>query len=124
MSDDADPFGCELVTSRLDRDGYAYHGKSRAHIVAWVAVNGPVPDGKYIDHLCRRRSCRAVWHLEAVTKAENERRKSWRYLSRMKACQFGHSLEHAAVTPEGGRICRGCMAKHMGSLARRERIAQ
>lgn len=110
MSSVRDPlYGCELVTSRLDRDGYAYHGKSRAHIVAWVTVNGPVPADRTIDHLCRRRNCRAPHHLEAVTHSEQERRKSWAYRVKRERCAKGHDLrEQRVVTPEGGVVCRQC----------------
>jgi len=108
-------FGCELATGRLDRDGYAYHGTSRGHIVAWVAVHGQVPAGKVLDHTCRRRNCRAVIHLELVTQSENEFRKRWAYRSRIKLCPAGHELAvHGMVTPTespirgGGRVCRLC----------------
>lgn len=102
-------FGCELVTSRLDRDGYAFHGKSRAHIVAYVAHHGPLPLEHEVEHLCRRRNCRAWWHLEAVTRSENEKRKSWAYRAKRTHCQRGHDLRlHGVVTPEMGRVCREC----------------
>src|SRR5690348_15795085 len=75
-------FGCELATGRRDKDGYAFHGQTRAHIAAWERAHGPVPNGLVLDHLCRRRHCCAVHHLEAVTQSENERRKSWSYRAR------------------------------------------
>lgn len=110
MSTVRDPvFGCELVISRLDAEGYAYHGKSRAHIVAWIAERGPVPEGKVLDHLCRRRNCRALIHLEPVTQSENELRKRWAYRIKIKRCPAGHDLQlHRQVTPEGGIVCRRC----------------
>jgi hypothetical protein len=110
MSATIDPvFGCELVITRLDRDGYAYHGKSRAHIVAWVAKHGPVPSDHVIDHLCRRRNCRAPHHLEAVTQSENERRKSWSYRVKRTHCPSGHDLAtNKVITPERGVVCRSC----------------
>jgi hypothetical protein len=125
VSAERDPvFGCELVTSRLDKDGYAYHGLSRAHIVAWEAAHGarPLDEGKPkpIDHLCRRRNCRALHHLELVTKRENELRKSWRYRAAIKRCPRGHSMEHALVTPEMGRLCRTCANEVARSVASAE----
>ena len=110
MSAARDPvFGCELWTGRLDRDGYPFHGSSRAHIVAWIAERGELPDGMEIDHLCRRRHCCALHHLEAVTRSENEKRKRWQYRARRTHCSRGHALaEHSVVTPEGGRVCRQC----------------
>ncbi len=105
----ADVFGCELATGRLDKDGYAYHGRSRAHIVAWVRVNGPVPQGMEVEHGCRRRHCSAIAHLELVNRSENERRKSSRYRAMRTKCKAGHDLRvNAMITPEGGRVCRTC----------------
>lgn len=102
-------FGCHIATGRRDRDGYAFHGATRAHIVAWERLNGPVPDGKVLDHLCRRRACCAPHHLEPVDHGENERRKLWRYRAKRTACPKGHPLSvNAIVTPEGGRVCRTC----------------
>lgn len=115
MSSVRDPvFGCLLATSRLDGEGYAFHGKTRAHIVAWVAVNGPVPKGLEIDHLCRRRHCKEPVHLEAVTRQENERRKSWAWRLRRALCPKGHSMVGAAITPEQGRLCRVCQTSIIG----------
>ena len=102
-------FGCHIHTGRLDRDGYGYHGSSRAHIVAWTRLHGAVPAGLVLDHLCRRRACCAPHHLEAVTQSENEMRKGWGYRARRKACPRGHELAtNAILTPEGGRVCRTC----------------
>lgn len=110
MSTELDPvFGCEVVTSRLDRDGYAYHGKSRAHIVAWTRANGAVPDGLELDHLCRNRACKALHHLQPITRSEQEKRKSFAYRLRLATCQRGHDLtKHRAVTPNGGVTCGAC----------------
>jgi len=110
MSVVRDPiFGCELATGRRDRDGYAFHGATRAHIVAWSKVRGVIAPGMELDHLCRRRHCTALHHLELVTRGENELRKSWRYRARRKLCPAGHELAtNGIVTPEGGRVCRAC----------------
>ncbi len=45
-----------------------------AHVVSWEAVNGDVPDGMELDHLCRNQLCVRPDHLEPVTHAENVRR--------------------------------------------------
>lgn len=110
MSHVVDPvFGCHLVTHKLDKDGYAFHGGSRAHIVAWTAVHGPVPAGKVLDHRCRRRNCANPDHLEPIDQGENERRKMWRVRAKWTHCPKGHELKfNRAVTPEGGITCRAC----------------
>lgn len=100
-------FGCELVTV-VDRDGYGLVGRERAHTKAWSDVHGPVPEGKELDHTCRRRNCRALHHLELVTRGTNEQRKSWAHRARLTTCARGHSLADALITPEGGRVCRTC----------------
>lgn len=112
---EVDPiFHCWLWTSKLDKDGYGIQwqlGKARrAHIVVWESMNGPVPDGKVLDHGCNRRRCCAPHHAEVVTQSENLYRRSWRHRSQIKRCPKGlHDLSlHGQVTPEGGRVCRAC----------------
>jgi hypothetical protein len=102
-------FGCELADGRKDRDGYVFHGQSRAHIVAWERVHGQRPEGMEVEHTCRRRACCRVVHLELVTRSENEKRKSWRYRAKRTHCKNGHDMKiNAMITPEGGRVCRSC----------------
>jgi hypothetical protein len=110
MSTALDPvFGCALATGRTDRDGYAFHGQTRAHIHAWTTARGPIASGLELDHLCRRRNCTALHHLELVDRAENERRKSMAYRLRRKSCARGHDLAlNRAITPERGVVCRAC----------------
>lgn len=64
--------------------GKAYRDGSSvmAHRVEWERVNGPVPDGLHLDHLCRVTSCVNPDHLEPVTPAENTRRSTTAKLSR------------------------------------------
>lgn len=53
----------------------------RVHKVVWEALNGPVPAGLQLDHLCRVRACVNPDHLEVVTNKVNVRR-AQPYLSR------------------------------------------
>lgn len=110
MSTIADPiFGCLLAQGRTDRDGYVFHGRTRAHQVAWVAINGPVADGLVLDHACNRRNCCAVHHLEPVTQSENLKRRNFRYRMRIARCPKGHDMKlHGVVMPTKGRVCRQC----------------
>jgi hypothetical protein len=109
-------FGCVIASGRLDKDGYAFHGKTRAHIHAWTSANGPVPEGMVLDHGCNNRACKAVHHLEAVTQSENLMRRSVRYRMRIKKCPRGlHDMKNAAQMSNGGRVCRACNREAMGS---------
>ena len=75
--------GCWISDYAPGTHGYAVigwrgeDGKSRAalvHRVTWQAVNGPVPEGMTLDHLCRVRRCVNPDHLEPVSQMENNRR--------------------------------------------------
>jgi hypothetical protein len=56
--------------------GVLTRGRKRmgAHKWYWQQVNGPVPDGLQLDHLCRIHPCVNPEHLEPVTGTENLRR--------------------------------------------------
>lgn len=45
--------------------------KKFAHRVAWERVNGPVPDGHEVDHICRNTSCVNPVHLRVATHKQN-----------------------------------------------------
>jgi hypothetical protein len=48
-----------------------------AHRWAYEHFVGPIPDGMWIDHLCRTQRCVNPEHLEPVTPSENRRRAVW-----------------------------------------------
>lgn len=45
-----------------------------AHRLSYEAFVGPIPEGMFLDHLCRNRSCINPDHLEIVTLEENIKR--------------------------------------------------
>lgn len=59
-----------------------------AHRRAYIELVGEIPDGLTIDHLCFNKLCVNVDHMEVVTIAENNRRKS----ARQTHCKQGHEL--------------------------------
>jgi hypothetical protein len=66
------------MNRRPNNKGYAavdIAGKRMyAHRAMWEQERSPIPDGMYIDHLCRTPLCINPDHLEVVTHAENLRR--------------------------------------------------
>lgn len=73
--------GCWLWLGHLNKvtgyGGVRIEGRRcvSAHRAYYLKHRGPVPDGKELDHTCRVRSCVNPWHLEAVTRAVNDRRR-------------------------------------------------
>lgn len=104
---------CWLWTKALDPAGYAFIGIDgqgvRAHRWAWESVNGPIPEGLEIDHLCRVRHCVNPDHLEPVTHAENMIRAAEARIPPTH-CIRGHEFtpENTMTPPSGGRKCRAC----------------
>ena len=45
--------------------------KMLAHRYAWQRVNGPIPEGMFLDHVCHVRACVKLDHLRLVTPKEN-----------------------------------------------------
>lgn len=85
----------------VERDGR--WGKVIAHRYAYEQWVGPIPEGYEIDHTCLVRNCVRPDHLEAVTLAENRRRRD----ERVDLC------EHVPISVTGrwGKInhrCQGC----------------
>jgi hypothetical protein len=111
-----DENGCWPWAGTLHQWGYGrFHlngGNRNAHRVAWVMENGPIPEGLYIDHLCRNRKCVNPEHLEAVTNRENILRGTAPAAlnSRKRVCLRGHEYtdDNTYVTPTGARKCRTC----------------
>jgi len=102
-------FACLLWSGRRDRDGYGRLPDGRlAHRVAYEQAYGPLGKGLEAEHGCKRRHCCEPRHLEAFTRAEQERSKRFTWAVRKRRCRFNHDMTHAAITPELGRVCRTC----------------
>src|SRR4051812_41147985 len=64
-----DTTGCHVWTGAIDADGYGriWVGENRKTArVALELAHGPIDTTLVVDHLCRRRSCHRVDHLELV----------------------------------------------------------
>jgi len=86
-----------------------------AHVAAFEALTGTVPEDSQLDHLCRNRACCNPAHLEAVTCKQNLMRGLTRAAanSAKTHCWRGHTLADAYIypTPNGStRKCRHCVA--------------
>ena len=67
---------CLLWDGNVDKDGYGRHGWRLAHRYVWEQEHGKIPDGMTVDHVCRTRLCVNTDHMELMTQAENNARKT------------------------------------------------
>ena len=71
---------CWVWTAGLDQKGYGrfrIEGEKRlAHIVSWIMVNGEIPAGMLLDHICQNKSCVNPGHLRLATNKQNSEYRS------------------------------------------------
>jgi hypothetical protein len=106
---------CWISTYSVASHGYAQigwqnNGKERhvvlAHRASWEHINGPVPQGMTIDHLCKQRRCVNPGHLRVLDNFENARRTRGRDWP-LGECANGHSSEYLKDY-DGRRHCSIC----------------
>lgn len=121
--------GCWEWTGANGSQGYGSVGVGNnktalAHRASWESVNGPIPEGAQIDHLChnsdpscaggvtcRHRLCINPDHLEPVSGSENTRR-ALRSRPVRAYCGNGHEMveENVRVIEKPtGRVERACI---------------
>lgn len=109
------------------RKGITNNGYSRitikgkriqAHRWVWELLNGAIPEGLVIDHMCGNRRCIAIDHLRMITQQENilAGRHS---IDQKTQCKQGHAYpDNLWIRPSGRRECGACNRER--SKARRK----
>jgi len=96
------------------------------HREAWQALNGPIPQGSELHHLCKNRACYNPSHLLVVTPSEHLLiDPTWtRWGLTRKVCQRGHQLAGANIRVnryDGKRYCGECAKENWRRYYRRHR---
>jgi hypothetical protein len=123
---------CWVWRGSIRRDGYGTVHQSKpvrrmvsTHIYAYEVVNGPVPAGLQLDHLCRNPACCRPDHLEAVTPQVNVLRSNSlsAQRARQQFCKNGHEFtpENTRVSKRNQRTCRACDREEHRTAAYREK---
>lgn len=110
------------------KDGYgriSVNGKDiLVHRYVWEQVNGPIPEGLFVDHKCRNRACCNVNHLRVVTKKINaiENSDSPTAINAKKThCKNGHEFnEKNTYRTKNGRHCIVCQRNNVRRWRKRK----
>lgn len=83
------------------------HSGIGAHRLLWLIVNGPIPDGHHLHHMCHVRLCVRPDHLTPLTAIDHQ---AVHHVE--EKCSKGHAYtpENTYVRNNGKRQCRACKA--------------
>lgn len=118
---------CWLWRGALHRGYGSFRGDGRslkAYRWAWESVNGPVPAGLELDHLCRNKACVRPDHLDPVPHSVNVARgDAGGYIRRRTHCKYGHPFagDNLILRPTGGRDCLECRRRRTRENCRKLR---
>lgn len=103
---------CITAKRGITTNGYSrirIDGKQiQSHRWAWELLNGAIPEGKVIDHMCSNRLCIAPDHLRLVTQQENIMA-GLHNINNRSHCKQGHPFEgNIMVRKNGKRECAEC----------------
>lgn len=112
----------------LDDEGYGHfwfdHTMKLAHVFLYELLEGPIPEGMELDHLCRNRACVNPSHVQPVIHLENIRRgDSGKPQSSRTHCPAGHPYDevNTYISPTGHRNCRICRSRRANEYHKRIR---
>jgi len=123
-------YGCFNISSKTLPNGKRVFKRMSAHKALYEHVNGPVPEGLELDHLCRNPSCVNPAHLEPVTHAENVKRGEAGLHNPVKThCPHGHAYDEVGYTiindPRGSyRRCKRCHADRAVKYRAKKKAAE
>lgn len=107
-------------------DGYGkffWRKTHHAHRYLFEVVNGRIPVGLQLDHLCRVRNCVRPDHLEAVSQRVNMARGLINGQKWQTHCIHGHAFDEAnTYRNDGRRRCRTCVKLRMRQFRAKQKM--
>lgn len=93
------------------------------HRLVYECLVGLIPDGLYVDHLCRNKKCFNVFHLEPVTSSINQLRgdRKTKQTHRKKEHHplFGDNLY---IASKNRRCCKTCRRNNLRKFREKMKI--
>lgn len=126
----AEPTNCWMWEGGYNSNGYPrYHSRKGLgtipYRISWTLLEGEIPAGYHLDHLCRNPGCVRPSHLEPVAPRTNAIRSSnpTGINHRKTHCSRGHefSEENTIWDSKGHRRCRICSRMANTEWARKKR---
>lgn len=107
--------GCLASRYSVGSHGYAQIGwhedgkrtVTLCHRVVWRYLEGEIPEGLTVDHICKNKRCVERAHLRLLSNFENARRTSGKDWP-LGQCINGHSNEFLRTEPHGRTRCTKC----------------
>lgn len=105
----------------INSSGYGVYERDRkrtvAHRFIYERNKGPIPEGKYLDHICKNRRCVNPDHLQPVTNSEHAAIETARGVNRKTSLE----LQEAALRLKGtmsARAAADMVGIHRGTVNR------
>jgi len=108
---------CWIWLGATNSEGYGALSSKRIHCETWEAVNGRVPRGYVLHHLCRTKLCYRPSHLLCLTRGQHtalhmQDKLLWTH------CANGHPYSEKRDA-RGHRWCRVCQREKADAWRRR-----